>query len=219
MNNDETVFGVNFIDGRIKGYPKYHPATSEPNKMYVRMVRGNEDYGKNNFIDNGDGTITDLSSGLMWQQRDSQEALDWKGALQYADKLELAGFDDWRVPNAKELQSIVDYARSPKTTNSAAIDPVFYVSVIYDPDGNLNYPYFWTGTTHLDGQVPESHAVYICFGEAQGKMNGQLMDVHGAGAQRSDPKSGDKEDYPVFFGPQGDVRYVYNYARSVRWIE
>ena len=32
------------------------------------------------------------------------------------------------------------------------------------------------------------------------------------------PKSGNKEDYPQFFGPQGDVRYVYNYVRCVRNI-
>ncbi len=59
-------------------------------------------------------------------------------------------------------------------------------------------------------------AMYLSFGEAQGKMNGRLMDVHGAGAQRSDPKSGDESDYPQYHGPQGDVQYVYNYARCVR---
>ena len=120
------------------------------------------------------------------------------------------------MPNAKELQSIVDYSRSPQTTNSAAIDSVFDVSSIVDPNGENNYPFFWTSTTHLDGKDPESHAVYVCFGECQGKMNGNLMDVHGAGAQRSDPKSGDIKDYPSFFGPQGDVRYVYNYVRCMR---
>lgn len=49
-------------------------------------------------------------------------------------------------------------------------------------------------------------------------MNNTLLDVHGAGAQRSDPKSGNANDYPLFFGPQGDVRYVYNYVRVVRDI-
>jgi len=58
--------------------------------------------------------------------------------------------------------------------------------------------------------------VYVAFGEAQGQMNGILLDVHGAGAQRSDPKSGDPADYPQYMGPQGDVLYVYNYARAVR---
>ena len=50
-------------------------------------------------------------------------------------------------------------------------------------------------------------------------MFGTLMDVHGARAQRSDPKSGNIANYPDYFGPQGDVRYVYNYVRAVRNIE
>lgn len=123
------------------------------------------------------------------------------------------------MPNAKELQSIVDYSRSPETTGSPAIDPLFYTTEISDPDGSEGqYPYFWTGTTHMDGRNPYSSAVYIAFGEAQGEMRGRLMDVHGAGSQRSDPKSGPVDDYPQFFGPQGDVRYVYNYVRCVRSI-
>ncbi|MCG8410127.1 MAG: DUF1566 domain-containing protein, partial [Bacteroidales bacterium] len=70
MNADETVFGVNFVDGRIKGYPKLKPITGTANKMYFRMVRGNTDYGKNNFVDNNNGTISDLATGLMWQKTD-----------------------------------------------------------------------------------------------------------------------------------------------------
>jgi len=50
-------------------------------------------------------------------------------------------------------------------------------------------------------------------------MNGLLMDVHGAGAQWSDPKDGDSADYPSYWGPQGDVRYVFNYIRCVRDID
>jgi len=65
--------------------------------------------------------------------------------------------------------------------------------------------------------------VYVAFGEALGRMeippnsdSYVLMDVHGAGAQRSDPKSGDPADYPHGFGPQGEVRRIYNYARMFR---
>jgi hypothetical protein len=47
-------------------------------------------------------------------------------------------------------------------------------------------------------------------------MNGTWMDVHGAGAQRSDPKSGDPADYPYGHGPQGDAIRIYNYVRLVR---
>lgn len=169
MNGDETVFGVNFVDGRIKGYPKYHPRTKKENKMYFRMVRGNTEYGKNNFIDNGDGTISDLATGLMWQKADDGKGRNWEEALLYAENLKLASYSDWRLPNAKELQSIVDYSRAPQTTNSPAIDPVFETSKITDPNGNPQYPYFWTSTTHLDGPNPSANAVYIAFGEAKAK--------------------------------------------------
>ncbi len=218
MKNGATVFGVNFIDGRIKGYPKYSPGTNQPKKMYVRLVRGNKEYGKNNYIDNGDGTISDLATGLMWQQADAGVGMDWKNALAYAENLKFANYDDWRLPSVKELQSIVDYSRSPQTTNSAAIDPLFDTTKIIDIGGKGNYPYFWTNTTHLEGKNPYSSAAYIAFGEAQGIMKNRLMDVHGAGAQRSDPKAGDKKLYPKTQGPQGDVRYVYNYVRCVRSI-
>lgn len=219
MNSDETVFGVNFVDGRIKGYPKYKPGTSTLNKMYFRMVRGNTEYGKNNFVDNGNGTISDDATGLMWQKTDDGISRNWEESLAYAENLELATYSDWRLPNAKELQSIVDYSRSPQTTNSPAIYPIFETTEINDPDGNSGqYPFFWTSTTHLDGENPYESGVYIAFGEGQGKMNGTLMDVHGAGCQRSDPKNGNINNYPQFFGPQGDVRYVYNFVRCVRDI-
>ena len=219
MNGNATVFGVNFLDGRIKGYPK-------SNIWYFRMVRGDSTYGINDFVDNSDGTITDLATGLMWQQADDGTSRDWEEALAYAENLELVGHTDWRLPSIKELQGIVDYTRAPDITNSPAINPLFYCTEIYDPDGNPGqYPYYWSGTTHLDGPNPGANATYVAFGEAQGKMNNTLMDVHGAGAQRSDPKSGDPSDYPQsgnqssypqFLGPQGDVRWVYNYVRCVR---
>ena len=220
MNNDETVFGVNFVDGRIKGYPKVKKSTGANNIMYFRMVRGNTSYGKNSFVDNGDQTISDNATGLMWQKADDGTARDWEESLDYAENLSFATYSDWRLPNAKELQSIVDYSRSPQTTNSPAIDPIFSTTEISDPDGNTgHYPFFWTSTTHLDGTNPYASGVYVAFGEGQGEMNGNLMDVHGAGCQRSDPKSGDINAYPQFQGPQGDVRYVYNYVRCVRDIK
>ena len=47
---------------------------------------------------------------------------------------------------------------------------------------------------------------------------GGWIDVHGAGAQRSDPKTGDPANYPTGFGPQGDAIRIYNYVRLVRNI-
>ena len=65
--------------------------------------------------------------------------------------------------------------------------------------------------------------MYIAFGMGLGWMemppgsgNRQLLDVHGAGCQRSDPKIGDPADFPHGRGPQGDVIRIYNYVRCVR---
>jgi hypothetical protein len=137
------MFGVNFADGRIKGYP----AGMQKN-YYVLYVRGGTNYGINHFVDNGDGTITDNATGLMWMKNDNGEGISWENALSYAEGLEYAGYTDWRLPNAKELQSIVDYTRSSVTTNSAAIDPLFTCSQITNEAGEADYPFYWTSTTH-----------------------------------------------------------------------
>lgn len=210
-----TAFGVNFADGRIKGYGL--SIFNQDKTFFVIYVRGPENYGSNNFADNNNGTITDLSTGLMWQKDDSGHGMIWQEALDYAEELELANYHDWRLPNARELQNIVDYSRSPETTGSAAIDPVFTTSTITNEAGDSDYPCYWTGTTHANWtEMPGPSAVYIAFGRAMGYMGGNWGDVHGAGAQRSDPKDGDPGDYPFGRGPQGDAIRIYNYVRCVR---
>jgi len=66
------------------------------------------------------------------------------------------------------------------------------------------YKFFWTSTTHQAGPVPASNAAYVSFGRAMGQMRKRILDVQGADAQRSDPKT----SRPVIgHGPQGgDVR-------------
>jgi len=224
MNGNATVFGVNFADGRIKGYPR-DVGPGGTATRYVRLVRGNPDYGVNDLADNGDGTVIDLATGLVWQQADSGVGLTWEEALAYAENLELAGHDDWRLPNAKELQSIVDYGRSPDTTGSAAIDPVFQATAISNENLEVDYPAYWTGTTHASAaaSAPGRAAAYLVFGRGMGYMFSAWLDVHGAGSQRSDPKDGDLDDYTyVPYGyymgnaPQGDAIRISNFARCVR---
>jgi hypothetical protein len=230
MNGNPTAFGVNFADGRIKGYPKSANRREGPvvNRLYVRYVRGNPSYGKNDFHDNGDGTISDRATGLMWSKADSGKGMNWEAALawvQTKNKEDYLGHNDWRLPHAKELQSLVDYTRAPDTTGSAAIDPVFTCTSIRNEGGQADFPFYWTGTTHLDGppEVQATAAVYVAFGRALGWMRfppggGQrrLLDVHGAGAQRSDPKVGNPGDFPYGRGPQGDVIRINNFVRLVR---
>ncbi|MBU0755401.1 MAG: DUF1566 domain-containing protein [Planctomycetes bacterium] len=217
---DAGVFGVNFADGRIKCYPRDN-GPGGTMTQFARFVRGNTSYGVNDFVNNGNGTITDNATGLMWMQSDSGTAYDWEEALDYAENLEYADHDDWRLPNAKELQSIVDYTRSPTTTGSPAINPIFNTSSIIDETGGTNYPFFWTGTTHINWtDDPGGFACYVAFGQGWGYFGPpgmeQWMDVHGAGCQRSDPKAGDPDDWPTGHGPQGDAIRIYNHVRCVR---
>jgi hypothetical protein len=84
------------------------------------------------FVDNGDGTVTDNCTGLMWQQSTADvngdgllfeelDALPWCEALAYCENLSFAGHGDWRLPNVRELESLVDYERY----TGPAIDPIF----------------------------------------------------------------------------------------------
>ncbi|MFC1935042.1 DUF1566 domain-containing protein [Chloroflexota bacterium] len=219
MNGNATVFGVNFADGRIKGYPRDIGLRGQPMEQFVRYVWGNSDYSVNNFVDNGDGTITDTATGLMWSKADSSEGMDWEDALAWVQRKNeenYLGYSDWRLPNAKELQSIVDYTQSPQITYTAAIDPIFEISSIIDEHGETNYPFYWTSTTHVSQTGEGAAAIYLAFGEALGYWMNSWTDVHGAGAQRSDPKSGNPNDYPTGRGPQGDAIRIYNFVRFVR---
>ncbi|WP_308984294.1 DUF1566 domain-containing protein [Thalassobacterium sedimentorum] len=221
MRGAETLFGVNFADGRIKGYGLQDPRGRGDKTFFVLYVRGNHDYGINRFIDNGDGTITDEATGLTWMQSDSKVGMNWPSALEYAENLEFAGHSDWRLPNAKELQSIIDYTRSPDTTHSAAIDPIFEATPIINEGGETDFAHYWTSSTHA-GARSSATAVYFAFGRALGFMRDRrsggikLLDVHGAGSQRSDPKVGKASDYPQGRGPQGDVIRIENLVRCVR---
>lgn len=220
------LFGVNFADGRIKGYGLRLMGSDKT--FFVQCVRGNPSYGLNLFVDNGDQTITDKATGLMWAKDDSGAGMNWSNALAWVQARNAArhlGYSDWRLPDAKELQSIVDYTRSPDTTSSSAIDPVFNSTRITNENSQADYPWYWSGTTHAQYNGSGAAGAYVCFGRALGYMNGSWVDIHGAGCQRSDPKGGTLSTYsyaPYGYynsvAPQGDAVRLYNYVRLVRTV-
>lgn len=205
----ELAFGVNFGTGHIKSY-----SISVGPKHFVRCVRGNLSYGVNLFQNNNDGTISDIATGLMWQQTDNGSGMDWEHALAYAQTQNTAnnlGHNDWRLPNAKELQSLVDYTRSPYATKAAnvgpAINALFSCTGILNDGGKADYPYYWTSTSAMsmaNGSYPS--AWYVAVGQAE---DGNGENLHGAGAVRFDRKT-------VGTG-EGEER-VLNYVRLVRNI-
>lgn len=84
------------------------------------------------FIDHHDGTVTDRSSGLMWQALDGGE-MTIEEARRYAEQLVLAGHDDWRLPLSMELFSIMDHRRHGPAMNTAVFPPT-------------DARYWWTAT-------------------------------------------------------------------------
>ena len=58
------------------------------------------------YTDNGDGTVMDNVTGLIWQQTPDSGNYSWDEAQVYCESLSLGGSDDWRMPSLKELFSI-----------------------------------------------------------------------------------------------------------------
>lgn len=63
------------------------------------------------LTDNGDSTVTDRATGLIWQQGENSSG-NWAAALQGCENLTLAGYADWRLPNIRELESLTDDTRT-----------------------------------------------------------------------------------------------------------
>uniref|UniRef100_A0A6M3KG77 Lcl C-terminal domain-containing protein n=1 Tax=viral metagenome TaxID=1070528 RepID=A0A6M3KG77_9ZZZZ len=107
------------------------------------------------FVDNGNGTITDTSTGLMWQKfsdlRDGKYAWKWQEAIDYCEALniaEYAGHKDWRLPTRRELVSLVDDERW-----DPAIDPVF----------QCFSSYYWSSTPYAN-YTDYAWYVNFCYG-------------------------------------------------------
>jgi hypothetical protein len=235
------LFGLNVADGRIKGYDLIMPDGVSEKTFFVQLVRGTIGYGISNFTDNGDGTITDTSTGLMWSKADSGIGMTWQDALAWVQARNAASYlgrNDWRMPNVKELHSLVNYANAPDFNGLPAIATAFFTCTpITNENGDADFPYYWTSTTHAGYSATASvgeQAAYIPFGRALGWPDtaGRWVDVHGAGCQRSDPKVGPPYAYATThvvtkggvtytgysFGPQGDAIRGFNYVRLVRTI-
>jgi hypothetical protein len=88
------------------------------------------------FVDNGDGTVTDTRTSLMWQKT-TESAMNYETAIAYCKNLTLAGHTDWRLPTKNELMSLVN-----KNFSKPAIDTGVF------PD-TISFGY-WTSTTSAE---------------------------------------------------------------------
>ena len=123
------------------GYPDGHvmPYSAHANK-FIRCVRADDGamYLYNDFVDNGDGTVSDRVTDLTWQKEVDDDARRvWKVALHYCESLTLAGKSDWRLPNFIELISLVDYTD---------YDPALDESLFPNTHKDL---FYWTSTSDI----------------------------------------------------------------------
>jgi len=121
---------VNFGSGN------FDQALANYTKIYVRAVRSEK--SKNvkkihpdtlSLIESSGGnrSVTDHSTGLIWQSDTPSEKMNWEQALSYCENLDLEGYTDWRLPTIKEFRSLVNY-------ENCSLDPsVFWTST---PDSN-----------------------------------------------------------------------------------
>jgi hypothetical protein len=115
------------------------------------------------FTDHGDGTVTHESTGLMWQKANEATKLSWQGALDYCANLVLAGHADWRLPDAIELQSIVDYGRFVP-----AIDPTYFPGT--SPDS------YWSSSA-LASNINNAVSVAFLYGHVGNKSKTDIYDA------------------------------------------
>ena len=95
----------------------------------IRAVRGGREENTDRYIIPRDGTVTDVNTGLMWQQDTSVEVgglsgndnLDWEDALAYAEgmnRIQFSGHSNWRLPTRNELQTLMDYSLTYPSLNT-----------------------------------------------------------------------------------------------------
>ena len=133
---------------------------------------------KQRFIDNDNGTITDLFTGLMWQEgyayRETGNYINWYNANNYIENLnkqKLGSFCDWRLPNKLEIQSLYEIAhpfQSRGKTFILHIDPVFEFSY-----GSC----FWTSQTKLSAALGFEFDAGDIHWYPQGSMSGTVRAV------------------------------------------
>jgi hypothetical protein len=109
------------------------------------------------YNDNGDGTVTDLDTGLMWEKQsddgtfnDRDQLFTWATAPGHITTLNtnnFAGHNDWRMPNARELLSIVNYGvANPAITAAAFHSNCFGTCTVLNCSCTAFFAY-WTSTT------------------------------------------------------------------------
>jgi len=107
---DAVVPRVRLRDTPKELWPSDFEKMIKKHNFFMKDLNKEGDF-PNDFVDNGDGTITDRATGLMWQQGGSSSEISYWAAKKYVSHLNKAkssGYDDWRIPTVEELCSLLE---------------------------------------------------------------------------------------------------------------
>jgi hypothetical protein len=149
------------------------------------------------YIDNGDGTVTDNGTGLMWQQATAPDNYTWEHALAYCDNSTLGDYTDWRLPTAKELASLVDTNRY-----NPSINPTYF--------SGTGAVYYWSSTTYVSGS---GRALGVNFYDG-GVYDGDMMVNNYVRAVRGG-QSGAFDDLTLWPVPDTGQTTCYNVSGTI----
>ena len=168
INNNNQAYGVWYSEGEL-GYP--HKFQSS----HVRAVRGEKVQIR--FIDNSDGTVTDTSTGLMWQQATAPGTSTWEQALLYCENLTFAGYPDWRLPTIAELESIYDVSSLTPAINTAyfpdTLASLYWSSTTIAEHSNWAWCVTPSGFSH--NQYKSSYSYVRAVRGGQSQLSGNLV--------------------------------------------
>ncbi len=94
--------------------------------------------------------VTHSTTGLQWQDNVIGSSMEWASAITHCEDLELDGQSDWRLPNLKELTSIVDDTKTNPSINTAIFE-------------HTASSYYWSSTTYV-GNSDYAWSVYFSYG-------------------------------------------------------
>jgi formylglycine-generating enzyme required for sulfatase activity len=153
VNDTSKVWAVN-AGGGTGPHPKSETISAGGTKhFHVRGVRNpySTTFAISHFTDNGNGTITDNYTKLVWQKIQSPDTLTWENALLYASNLILAGKSDWRLPNIKELESLND-----ESLHNPSFNHTYFSNIT---SGN-----YWSSTTLLEQNPTKAWNLNVDYG-------------------------------------------------------
>lgn len=155
LTEDGLPFYAPYLGGAVS-----IPRTGQTNSYSAYLVEDGDvrpgmEWPQPRFTDNGDGTVTDHMTGLMWST--SYSSAYWGTAMQNCDNSTLAGHDDWRLPNIRELRSLLsDFSRYSPVSELNIPPAGFWTSTRYEEDPNYAYALNAYNGTVYPSQISKS---------------------------------------------------------------